>query len=337
MSAPPASPRIIVIGASTGAVPAILELAAALPPNFPAPVLFVHHVGSHRSELYKLVTTHGPNPACHPRDGEVPECGRIYIAPPDHHMLLEQGRISLSRDPKEHHSRPAIDPLFRSVAIEYGPRAIGVVLTGMLDDGSSGLRAIKDREGIAVVQDPNDARAPSMPLSALACVDVDHVIPLSQMGALLHRLALLPVRPMPAGVPTALVLEHEVVTGEKAMENLKAIGSPSTFTCPDCGGVLFELDNEPVRYRCHTGHAFSLRSLAHVQEELTDSALWAALRALQEKEAVLRRLAAASLGRHASRASAALHEADEIATAAKHLRELVEKAPAGIESFDILS
>jgi two-component system chemotaxis response regulator CheB len=121
------------------------------------------------------------------------------------------------------------------------------------------------------------------------------------------------------------------------MENLKLIGSPSTFTCPDCGGVLFELDGMPVRYRCHTGHAFSLRSLAHVQEELTDSTLWAALRALQEKEAVLRRLAAASFGSNDSRASAALHEADQLAIAAKLLQELVEKAPAGLESFDILA
>ena len=174
---------IIVMGASAGGVKAILDLAATLPRDFPAPILFVQHIGAHHSELYKLVSARGPNPALNASDGEVPRPGIIYIAPPDQHMLLDGHAIRLSSSPKEHHARPAIDPLFRSAALQYGSRVIGVVLTGMLDDGSAGLRAIKDCGGTAVVQDPADAEAPSMPKSALACVEADHVVPLAALGA----------------------------------------------------------------------------------------------------------------------------------------------------------
>jgi two-component system chemotaxis response regulator CheB len=180
---------IIVMGASAGGVSAILELAEALPRDFPVPILFVLHIGAHRSELGKLVSARGPNLAVHACDGDLPRPGTIYIAPSDQHMVLDGPVIRLSRGPKENYARPAIDPLFRSVALEYGLRAIGVVLTGMLDDGSAGLRAIKDCGGTAVVQDPADAQAPSMPQSALACVEADHVVPLAAIGALLYELA----------------------------------------------------------------------------------------------------------------------------------------------------
>ncbi|MBT2322324.1 chemotaxis protein CheB [Variovorax paradoxus] len=182
---PLADSNLIVIGASVGGVNAMLGLAAALPPDFPAPILFVQHIGAHPSRLPELVSAQGPNPAVAPQDGEVPAAGTIYIAPPDHHMLLEDGAIRLSRGPKEHHARPAIDPLFRSAALCCGRRAVGVILTGALDDGTAGLRAIKQCGGIAVVQDPQDAIEPSMPLSALACVDPDFVVPLAGMAQLL--------------------------------------------------------------------------------------------------------------------------------------------------------
>ena len=259
---------IIVMGASAGGVKAILDLAGTLPSGFPAPLLFVQHIGAHHSELYKLVSARGPNAAVIASDGEVPRPGTIYIAPPDLHMLLDGHTISLSSGPKEHHARPAIDPLFRSAALSYGPRAIGVVLTGMLNDGSAGLRAIKDCGGTAVVQDPADADAPGMPRSALACVEADHVVSLAALGPLLYDLASRPAVRTTSSMPPppeALRREHEVSIGSNAMDNLKAIASPSVFTCPDCGGVLFELnDKHPVRLRCHTGHAFSLRSLVYM-------------------------------------------------------------------------
>jgi two-component system chemotaxis response regulator CheB len=231
---------VIVMGASSGGVKAIFELAATLPRDFPAPILFVQHIGAHPSELSRLVSARGPNPAVTAADGDEPRPGTIHIAPPDQHMVLDGPVIRLLRGPKEHHARPAIDPLFRSAALSCGPRAIGVVLTGMLDDGSAGLRAIKDCGGTAVVQDPADAHAPSMPQSALACVEADHVVPLAALGPLLYGLASRAVLASAAGrpePPATLQQEHAIGHASNAMDNLDnltAIASASVFTCPDC-------------------------------------------------------------------------------------------------------
>jgi two-component system chemotaxis response regulator CheB len=326
------SARKIFIGASAGGVHAILQIAAALPADFPAPIFFVQHIGTHRSHLDELISLRGPNAGVMASDGELARAGRIYIAPPDRHMLMEGDRIRLFHGPKEHHSRPAIDPLFRSAALHCGAEAVGVVLTGMLDDGAAGLRAIKDCGGLAVVQDPDDAREPSMPLSALAAVDPDHVVPLAHMPGLLHGLALQPVTSERRAPPEPLRREQAVAMGVDAMENLKMLGTPSTFTCPDCGGVLFDVSSRGlVRYRCHTGHAFSLRTLAHTLEQLTDAALWTSLRTMQEKESVLRRLAVAQ--RAAGVAADAEREADELAAVCEALRKLTERTPTA-NSYD---
>lgn len=197
---PQTAESVIVIGASAGGVQAILELAPTLAANFPAPILVVQHIGAHPSQLWQLVQARGPNAAVVGRDGMAPQPGTIYFAPPDHHMLLEGGLIRLWRGPKEHHTRPAINPLFRSAALDCGPRVIGVVLTGRLDDGSAGLRAIKDCGGTAVVQDPLDAHTPDMPRNALAHVKADYVVPLAALGPLLYELAR---RPPPAREPAA--------------------------------------------------------------------------------------------------------------------------------------
>lgn len=336
------SPRCIVIGASAGGVDAFLKIASQLAPDFPMPILCVQHIGAHRSRLAQLIDAKGQNRAVPAVDGMVPLPGTIYVAPPDRHLILDQeGIIRLSAAAKEHHARPAIDPLFRSAALVYGPRVIGVVLTGLLDDATSGLRAIKQLGGTAVVQDPYDAYAPSMPESAIANVDVDHIVPLDAMADLLHRLA---QQPVPNVAPETfrearrrIEYEHSIGMEPPTLEKLKAIGSPSTFTCPDCGGVLFELhDKQPVRYRCHTGHAFSLRSLAYTQEEVTDQALWTGLRALQEKESILRRLAEAEDVPESKTAQDALREADELAVAASTLRRLVQATPRP-HSFDELT
>jgi two-component system chemotaxis response regulator CheB len=338
MSTPPqpAASPIIFIGASSGGVYAMLELAAALPANFPVPIFFVQHIGARHSELPELLSRRGANRAVHAREGDVPAAGTIYVAPPDHHMLLEGGVVRLNRGPKEHHARPAIDPLFRSAALACGPAAVGVVLTGGLDDGSAGLRAIKDCGGIAVVQDPRDAHEPSMPRAALAVVEADHVVPLAALSSLLQRLAQAPVAGRSTACPPdELRREHATALGEHAVENLKAIAQPSMFSCPDCGGVLFELcDQRPLRYRCHTGHGFSLRSLAATQEQVADAALWTGLRALQEKEAILRRLARLQEGAAPGPAADCLREADELAQVAASLRKLTMKAPAPSD-FDV--
>ena len=205
--------------------------------------------------------------------------------------------------------------MFRSVALSCGDNAIGVVLTGMLDDGAAGLKAIKECGGIAVVQDPADAEAPSMPISALEAVDADHVVALDALGPLLGKLARsAPKKGSPMEQEKWRREDLRGLSGQAMMENLQAIGSLSSFTCPDCGGSLFELnDNRPVRYRCHTGHAFSLRSLASLQEELIDSAVWTSVRALQESEAVFRRLAADGASAFAQDSAKALHSANRLA------------------------
>lgn len=315
-------PVSIFIGASSGGVNAILTLAASLPANFPAPIFFVQHIGAHRSQLAELVSARGPNRGITPEDGDRPDPGTIYIAPPDRHMLVEGGVIRLSRGPKEHHARPAIDPLFRSAALDLGPGAVGVVLTGTLDDGSSGLAAIKQCGGIAVVQDPADAFAPGMPRNALAATEADHVVRLDEMPALLSRLAIRTVSRASGTPPEWVRLEQDVMMGRNAVEKLSQIGRPSQFTCPDCGGVMFELaGGRPVRFRCHTGHAFSLESLAYMQEQASDESLWTSLRMLQEKEAILRRLAGQAGHEDA------VQEADEIAQAAATLRKLTLRTP----------
>jgi two-component system, chemotaxis family, protein-glutamate methylesterase/glutaminase len=281
--------RIIVIGASSGGVSALQALAAQLPASFPAPILAVQHIGSHRSLLPSLLRRRGPLPAAHGEHGEPIVAGRIYVAPSDHHMLVEDHTIRLARGPKEHHARPAIDPLFRSAALAHGPSVIGVVLTGYLDDGTAGLQAIKRRGGVAVVQDPDDAEMPSMPESALRHVHVDHRVPLAAMGALLATLA--ESKPREVKAPAAAADRHEndiLLDKGDFMEHLRAIAEPSTYTCPDCSGTLWRIRSaDPPRFRCHTGHAYTMRTLAHAQGAATDEALWSALRALQERETLL--------------------------------------------------
>jgi two-component system chemotaxis response regulator CheB len=219
------------------------------------------------------------------------------VAPPDHHLLLEHERICLSRGPKEHHSRPAIDPLFRSAALCYGPRVVGVILSGHLDDGTAGLQAVKGCGGLAVVQDPRDAEVASMPMSALRHVDVDHCEPVADMGRLLAMLAREPVPTGDVSAPSALRSEHAVGmsnSARDAMRHLQAFAAPSTHSCPDCGGVLWEVKGaEPARFRCHTGHAFTLLTLAESMREVTEDALQNAIRALQEQAILLRRAAVA--------------------------------------------
>lgn len=286
---------IIVIGASAGGVPILADLAAALPRDLPASVLIVQHIGSHPSVLPELLSARGRRPVAHARPDAPLSDGAIYVAPPDQHMLVVDDRVCLTRDAKENHARPAIDPLFRSAAIAKGTRVIGVILSGRLDDGTAGLQAIKACGGLAVVQDPDDAEEPSMPASAIANVAVDHVVSRRTLADTLAGLAGQPVAVRPE-VPDALLREHRFSRGKgNAMEHLDTLGAPSKIACPECSGVLWEIrGSSPPRYRCHTGHAYSLRSLAHTQSLRADDSLWIALRAVHERESLLREMALAS-------------------------------------------
>lgn len=320
---------IVVIGASAGGVRALRTMAAALPADFAAAVCVVLHVGAFRSNLPELLEAVGPLPAAHARDGEPLRHGRILIAPPDHHLLLEEdASVQLTRGPKEHHTRPAVDPMFRSAALSLGPRVIGVLLTGGLDDGTAGLQAIKECGGLAVVQDPADAEDPGMPGAALQAMAVDHCVPLEGIAPLLVELVRQAAVAVAVDPPPHLVHEHLAgLGGENAMDELEQVAAPSTLVCPDCKGTLWEIrDANPPRYRCHTGHGFSLRTLAAVQQEATENALWSAVRALQEKEVLLRRIA--ELDRSAgdeAHARQAETEAEQLRAQAETLRALVEQ------------
>ena len=320
---------IVVVGASAGGVHALLEIAAALPAPFPAPVCIVQHIGSHPSLLPELLRHRGDNAACHVEDGQPLERGMLHVAPPDRHVLVEGGRLRVTHGPKENHVRPAIDPLFRSAALHFGTRVIGVVLTGQLDDGTAGLQAVKACGGIAIVQDPATASEPEMPASALASVAVDHCVPLPEVAPLLARLVGVRQPRLQPQVPEQVAREVAINRGGATVEDLKQIGVPSSLTCPDCGGALWEMKQaRPLRYRCHTGHAFSALSLAQAQKDASEEALWNSVRGLREREMLLRRMAsiAGALG-DADQAAACEAQAGRLRQQAETLQAFTE-APA---------
>jgi two-component system chemotaxis response regulator CheB len=283
--------RIITIGASAGGVEALQSLVRELPADLPVPIFVVLHLSADSPGLMPAILSRaGTLVAKHPDDGEAIAPGRIYVAPPDTHMLVDPaGRIRLSRGPKENRFRPAIDPLFRSAAHAFGPRVVGVVLTGALDDGTAGLWAIKRHGGLAVVQDPKDAFVPSMPLSALRYVDVDHCVPLARVAPLLRRLADDTVAPRLDLEARQMDVESRLILGEGTEQDINRLGPPSPYACPDCHGSLHEIrEDNLVRYRCHVGHAYSTDTLLSDLTRKVGDALWNALRAIQESATLLR-------------------------------------------------
>jgi two-component system chemotaxis response regulator CheB len=287
---------IIVIGASAGGVNALETLVADLPADLPATVIVAMHLAAGTpSILPEILSRAGPLPAVHPRDGETYRRGTIYVAPPDHHLLVRNGSLRLTRGARENLHRPAIDPLFRSAAVAHGPSVIGVILTGALDDGTAGLSAVKRCGGTAIVQDPADAPHPSMPASALKNVAVDHCVPVSGMAALLARLAGGAVKgPLPTA-PASIKAEDCMIERQQDDEDvLDRIGSRSTVTCPECNGTLWELSDDPVQFRCHVGHAYSPRTLMAEHTRRLEDALWAAIRSFEESASLSERVATRS-------------------------------------------
>jgi two-component system chemotaxis response regulator CheB len=286
---------IIVVGGSAGGLEAFKQLVSALPPDVAAAIFFVWHLSPHTPSLLPaLVAKAGTLPAHHPIDGEPIQRGQIYVAPPDYHLQLEPEQVRLTRGPKENRFRPAIDPLFRSAAYAFGPRVIGVVLSGGLDDGTAGLWTIKDRGGIAIVQDPTEAQHPSMPRSAKEQVEIDYCLPVAAIAARVVELTRQPIAEKEQ-TPMAAKLTSETQVGlqkEDTAAEAPQLGEPSAFTCPDCHGALLRIQNgRIIHYRCHTGHAFSPQSLIAALTEATENALWNALRILQEEELLLQHMA----------------------------------------------
>jgi two-component system, chemotaxis family, protein-glutamate methylesterase/glutaminase len=282
--AAPAPERVVVVGASAGGVEALVELVAALPADFPAAVLVVLHVSPiATSVLPEILTSAGPLLAVHPSDGEPLRGGVVYIAPRAVHLMVSDGRARLSAAPVENGVRPAVDPLFRSAARAYGPRAIGVVLSGMLEDGSAGLREVKRAGGIAIVQNPDCATFPAMPLSAIEHVAVDHVLTPGQIGA---ELAASVRRPAPAALAVASAPASGTIPDVRLGE------MRTDIACPACGRILWEEARGPLLlYRCSAGHSFTVKTLLNAGEARLAKAGSAPARALRKRGATFERLA----------------------------------------------
>ncbi len=286
---------IIVIGASAGGMEALKQLVAQLPSDFPCAIFIVWHVApQYPSILPQILARVCALPVAHAIDKEAIQLGRIYVAPPSHHLLIEPGHVRVTHGPKENRFRPSIDVLFRSAALAYGPQVIGVVLTGFLDDGASGLYAIKERGGLAVVQDPLDALHSSMPIQAMKAVTVDHCTPIAKMGTLLVELANEVIQEKEENlVSEQMKLEVKVALEDNAFESgIMKLGQLSPYTCPECHGVLLLLkEGNLIRFRCHTGHAYSLNSLLAELTESIESALWNTLRGIEESQLLMNHLA----------------------------------------------
>jgi two-component system, chemotaxis family, protein-glutamate methylesterase/glutaminase len=289
------SGSLIVIGTSAGGVDALKKLAASLPHGFPAPIFIVIHVGE-VSYMPEILARAGPLPVVHPDSGARIEPGCIYFAPPGRHMLIHDDHILLRRGPRENLFRPAVDPLFRSAACSFGARTIGAILTGSLSDGVSGLHAVKRCGGVAIVQDPEDALVPDMPSNALDYVEVDHCVTLAEMGALLVKLVAEPARTM-VPIPEEICLEAAIAAHEHSnMDTDNKLGKLSPFTCPECHGPLWEIeDGKLLRYRCHAGHALSAEAMLSAQTTEAESTLERLLRVHQQRAAMAHRVAARDL------------------------------------------
>lgn len=289
---------VIVIGTSAGGLKALGAILGALPADMDAVFFIVQHLAADKpSILPQILTDVGSLPASHPADGEAIQTGRIYVAPPDYHLLVNQGSMRVLRGPQENGFRPAIDALFRSAARAYGTRVIGVVLTGYLDDGTVGLQAIKKRGGVAIVQDPKEAEYPSMAKSALHFVKVDYCLPLAEIPDLLVRLSKEPAAneeayPMTKEIEIESNIAEQQMNTQEFLENVEAIGTRTTYTCPECNGSLWQIGKgEPIRFRCHTGHSFTANVFLAEQTQNLENALWSAVRTMEEKVTFSRQMA----------------------------------------------
>jgi two-component system, chemotaxis family, protein-glutamate methylesterase/glutaminase len=314
---------IVAIGGSSGSGRVLKRILGDLPGDFPASIFVCTHVPSHSpGYLADALSSVSALPVAQAIDGQPIEPNRVYVAAPDRHLLLIDGIIRLGEGPRENLARPAIDPLFRSAALSFGPRVVGVILTGMLNDGAAGLHAVKAVGGTAIVQHPIDAEADQMPLAALESTEVDHVASAADLAAIISEVAL-----SDAGRAIApsesLSLEVEIAAGERlGSHRLRQLADPSPLSCPDCQGVLSEMrEQRPLRYRCQIGHSYTAEILASRIDEV-DQAVRVAMRVMEERVTLVERMArdARETGR---KAVAELYEsrAEEYRRYAKTLRD----------------
>lgn len=317
----------VVIGASAGGVQALDQLVERLPPELPAAVFVVLHLAAGgRSVLPSILERMGPLPAAAPHERQIPERGHIYVAPPDRHMLLVGEEVRLTGGPRENGHRPAIDPLFRSAARTYGPRVIAVVLSGTLDDGAAGARVVRDRGGTVIVQHPDDALYGDMPENTLTVAGADATLPASQIA---EKLCELIEEPLPESFQPAEDVEEQE-TNELIDAQLAVHGTATELACPDCGGALWEReDGGLVRFGCRVGHVYSPESLMAEHGKALEQALWAALRGLEERADLYRRMARrAQVANRSSIERRFHHRSDSAERHATAIREAIAKLTA---------
>ncbi|HEX9978952.1 MAG TPA: chemotaxis protein CheB [Flavobacterium sp.] len=277
--------NIIVIGASAGGIPALKEVVSGLKADDAAVLVVLHLSRNSNSEIIASgLRKHTPLTCVVGSEGMELRKGYLYIAPPEHQMMVKDDTIRINQGPHENRYRPSIDVLFRSAAVNYRNRVVGIILTGMLDDGTSGMWAIKRSGGICIVQDPSEAQFPDMPRSVINKMDVDHLAPVADIPALVNEIL---DKPLPPDKPVPYELKIEADLTERMMSDinqLKAIADQSDFICPDCGGGLWAVKDDPThRYRCHTGHVFNEKLLQDLQDENIEESVWVCIRMLEEK------------------------------------------------------
>lgn len=282
---------------------ALVQLVAQFPEGFPAAIFVVNHMGAEiTGDVLTRALDRSGGLTCEQAYNEQPfQSGHIYLAPADQHILLVEGKILVTKGARENRYRPAIDPLFRSAAVAYGNRVIGIILTGYLDDGTSGMMAIKQCGGVCIAQDPLDAAYPDMPQSVITNVGVDYCLPIAEMGMLLSDLVRrkLPSRKPP---PKDVVIEAEIAQRVLSdLPSVEALGKQVPYNCPDCGGVLWQIEGDLLRYRCHTGHAFSSAVLLAQQTAKIEETLWVALRMFEERQNLI-----ATMGQSLSKSSSSV-------------------------------
>jgi two-component system chemotaxis response regulator CheB len=311
---------VVVIGTSTGGLAALKEMLGAMPEGFGAPIAVTMHIGD-RSLLPELLSSASPLSAKFAREGDPLIPGAVLIAPPGSHLLIGEGVVHLGHGAKENYCRPAIDPMFRSAAFSYRERVIAVLLTGELDDGTVGAQAVKSCGGVVVVQDPIEAESPSMPRSALDYVEVDHCLTLGdiahQLSELIHKSSARPKKG--ASRELAIECDLDLHPAHATTETMDKFSARAPLVCPECQGVLWETNDAPLRYRCHTGHSFTAQTFAQKQNKSIEEALWVAIRAIRDKEVFFKRQQQTATSRNM------VDEAKEYGIAAEHARDAAEK------------
>lgn len=295
--------RIVVAGASAGGLNALIALVQQLPEDFPAPVLIVQHISADASGnvLLNALNKHGKLNCLHAIHGEPIKAGNVYLAPSDHHLMVEKyGHLHVTKGAQENRSRPGIDPLFRSAAVAFGNRVTGIILTGYLDDGTAGLIAVKRCGGTCIVQDPDEADYPDMPKNALNQLKVDYCVPISEMGSILSKL--MATKPgkqkaIPKDIQCEAMISERVLSD---LDSVNSLGEQVPFNCPGCGGVLWKInEGTQLRYRCHTGHAFTATALLAEQTRKIEETMWTALRMFEERRNLLTTLSKEKSGAQA--------------------------------------